>query len=339
MNSEESIRFIKRLGDLLQKGYHMENALSFLQVYSSDYLKNQIELIRVQLRDGATLCASLDCLNLPNEIRSYVYFYEEQGELAEGLVLAASLAQKRLATKKQFQKLLRYPLFLLWGTVVVLIVLNHFIVPHFQALFVTMQQSPPLLTKMFFQFLEVFPYICLAILAIGTCGAFFLFKHFKETSPHDKIVFLLKWNRSKVFVQQLISYYFSLQLGRLLETGMTFQQALTIFENQSLLRFFQAEASMMKKALATGESLVAYMQSQEYYLNELSIVIENGMRTGTVSGDLQQYSIWLFQEMEDKLQKGVVWLQPILLICIGGFVFLLFLVVMLPMFEMIGSLQ
>lgn len=57
-NQEEGIRFIKRLGELLQKGYHMENALSFLQVYSSDHFKSQIELIRVQLRDGATLCAS-----------------------------------------------------------------------------------------------------------------------------------------------------------------------------------------------------------------------------------------------------------------------------------------
>lgn len=61
----------------------------------------------------------------------------------------------------------------------------------------------------------------------------------QKRSPHDQIALFLKIKPIKATAQQAISYYFSLQLGRLLETGMSLQQALYVFEGQDYLRFLK----------------------------------------------------------------------------------------------------
>ncbi|GIN17859.1 competence protein ComG [Shouchella clausii] len=335
----EQVQFLKRLGELLNKGYEMDQALSFLAVHASRELQGKITGLKKDLREGKTLWQSIEPFSLPGEAQSFVYFYEEQGELAEGLVSAAQLAEKRAYTKKQLQKLLRYPIFLLWGAAVVLIVLNQFVVPHFKSLYATMESAPPWLTQFFFQFLTYVPYMLIGLAMVGFIASMLIWKQYKKRSPHDQIAVFLKIKPIKATVQQAISYYFSLQLGRLLETGMSLQQALNVFEGQDYLRFFKEEARWMNNELERGESFIAYIKEKPYYLDELAAIVENGMRTGTIASDLQQYSEWLYQEMDDRLQKGVVWLQPVLLLAIGAFVFGLFLVVMLPMFEMIGSLE
>lgn len=61
----------------------------------------------------------------------------------------------------------------------------------------------------------------------------------------------------------------------------------------------------MNDELERGESFIAYIKQKPYYLDELAAVVENGMRTGTIASDLQQYSEWLYQEMDDRLQKAL----------------------------------
>lgn len=337
-STDEQIQFIKRLGELLSKGYEMEQALQFLQVQASKELHADMEYMRNELKRGSSVCNSLNSLQLAGEIQSFIYFYEEQGRLAEGLVEAAQLAQKRAVIKKQFQKLLRYPLFLLWGTIIALMVVNQFIVPHFKSLFQTMQNSPPLLTQLFFSFLTVFPYISISLIAVGVISVYTIIRKYRTKTAHEKMALLLKMKQSKIVVQQLVSYFFSMQLCRLLSTGMTIQQALFIFEKQNFLEFFRHEAQVMRTALTKGETLFTYINTQHYYTSELAIIIENGMKTGKVAEDLQYYSQWLFQEIEDTIQKRMAIMQPFLLIGIGGFILILFLVVMLPMYEMIDSM-
>ncbi len=59
----------------------------------------------------------------------------------------------------------------------------------------------------------------------------------------------------------------------------------------------------MRTALMKGDALFTYIGNRDYYTNELAIIVENGMKTGKVAEDLQYYSQWLFQEIEETIQK------------------------------------
>ncbi|TSB44727.1 competence type IV pilus assembly protein ComGB [Alkalicoccobacillus porphyridii] len=334
---EQAGRLI-RIGTLLKQGYPMEAALSFIALHVHSQEQAQLKSVQMDLQRGIRIHEAFTHLELPPDILSFLYFYEEQGDIAEGLIQAGKVYEGRQKTKKHIQKLLRYPIVLGWAGLMVLIIVQQFIVPHFQNLFVSMNSQPPLLTSIFFQLLENLPYIT-AVLLILIAILYVCYRRFVKPLPsHEKIDRLLKIHFLASVTRRVLTYYFSLQFGRLLAAGMSIQHALTIFEKQSHLPFFQHEAVVMKAELAQGESFNQMLANRPYFSKDLSFVVENGHRTGYMATDLQNYSEMLFQELEDTLRKCMTFLQPIFFILMGGFIFVVFLSVMLPMFEMIGAL-
>ncbi|WP_059103245.1 competence type IV pilus assembly protein ComGB [Shouchella shacheensis] len=338
-DNPERARMLIRLGRLLMQGYTTDAALSFLRVHVSPEIKQGLAEMQKDLRLGKRVHEGLEHLHLPAEILSFVYFYEEQGNVAGGLIQAGALFEKREQTKKNIQKLMRYPVLLIWVSLLVIIVLNQFIVPHFQALFSTMNSEPPFLTGLFLDGMSYFPYVAFALLLLGALVFLYVQRRMKPRSPHEKVAFLLAFKPTHHLTKRLLTYYFSLQFGRLLDAGMSMQQALHVFEKQNHLKFFSDEATRLKIDLSKGEPFHELLEKKSYFLTELSFVVENGTRTGYLAADMQHYSELLYQELDEGLQKGLTWLQPVFLILIGGFVFGLFLAVMLPMFEMIGALD
>ncbi|ARK31435.1 type II secretion system F family protein [Halalkalibacter krulwichiae] len=142
----------------------------------------------------------------------------------------------------------------------------------------------------------------------------------------------------KKYVQITLSYVFSLQLGKLLLAGMTLQQSLKHFENQDYLPFFQQECFLISIQLQRGQPFYEILEDKSYFCNELAVVVTNGEKTGYLAKDLEQYSDILLQELDDSIQKIIRLIQPTLFILVGGLVFLLFLVTLVPVFQMIGSM-
>lgn len=328
-----------RIGTLLQQGYTMEAALSFISLHANEEIQEQLDQVQTDLHSGMRIHEAFERLRLPADILSFIYFYEEQGEVANGFIQAGIVFQGREKTRVQIQKLLRYPLVLGWAGVMVLIIVQQFIVPHFQNLFVSMNSDPPALTAFFFKILENLPFIAFVFFILF----FILYMYYrikiKPIPPHLKINKLLQLKITRELTRRILTYYFSLQFGRLLGGGMSIQHALSIFEEQNHLPFFQHEAVQMKRELQQGESLTQMLQNRYYFLKDLSFVVENGNRTGYLASDLQNYSELLFTDLEESLKKGLALLQPIFFIGMGGFIFVVFLSVMLPMFEMIGALR
>ncbi|MBM0067705.1 competence type IV pilus assembly protein ComGB [Alkalicoccobacillus gibsonii] len=339
INQLEQAKRLIRIGTLLQQGYTMEAALSFISLHANEEIKEQLNQVQMDLHSGMRIHEAFERLHLPADILSFIYFYEEQGEVANGFIQAGIVFQGREKTRVQIQKLLRYPLVLGWAGVMVLIIVQQFIVPHFQNLFVSMNSNPPALTAFFFKILENLPLIAFVFFIL----LFVLYLYYrikiKPIPPHLKINKLLQLKITRELTRRILTYYFSLQFGRLLGGGMSIQHALSIFEEQTHLPFFQHEAVLMKRELQQGESLTQMLQNRYYFLKDLSFVVENGNRTGYLASDLQNYSELLFTDLEESLKKGLALLQPIFFIGMGGFIFIVFLSVMLPMFEMIGALR
>ncbi|MEK4565615.1 competence type IV pilus assembly protein ComGB [Alkalihalobacillus sp. FSL R5-0424] len=339
VNQLEQAKRLIRIGNLLQQGYSMDAALSFIALHGNETVQVQLEHVQADLHSGVRIHEAFEHLNLPADILSFIYFYEEQGEVANGFIQAGIVFEGREKTRVQIQKLLRYPLVLGWAGVMVLIIVQQFIVPHFQNLFVSMNSNPPALTAFFFKFLENLPLIACGILVVLISLYMYYRVKIKPMPPHLKINKLLQLKITRRVTCRILTYYFSLQFGRLLAGGMSIQHALSIFEQQSHLPFFQHEAVQMKRELQQGESLSQMLQNRHYFLKDLSFVVENGNRTGYLASDLQNYSELLFVDLEESLKKGMAFLQPVFFIGMGGFIFVVFLSVMLPMFEMIGALR
>lgn len=71
---------------------------------------------------------------------------------------------------------------------------------------------------------------------------------------------------------------------------------------------------------------------------ELSYVITHGQANGNLAIELGDYSDLIMEKMERKIKHMVVIIQPILFTCIGGIVVLMYLAMIMPMFQMMNSI-
>ncbi|WP_227936866.1 competence type IV pilus assembly protein ComGB [Alkalihalobacillus deserti] len=327
-----------RIGRLLEQGYPLETALRFIQLHVGIKIKEQIEQVLLHLKEGHPVHEACQSFEIPNSIKSFLYFYEQQGQLAQGFNQAGMLLNHREKIITELTKLLRYPLTLLLLCGLVLILMFQFVFPHFRSIFTMMSESPPLFTKMFMQFLFQLPYFMIIGLVVLLFSALFIRFKMKKWSVSERIMKLLNVPFCKNHVQIIISYFFSLQLGKLLSAGLTLQEALLQFEKQEYVSFLQLECMQISSELQKGRPFREILKEKAFFCDELSVVVDNGEKTGYLAGDLEHYSDILFQELEDSLQKGLRMIQPMLFLMIGGFIFLLFIATMLPMFQMIGAL-
>ncbi|GAE37082.1 competence type IV pilus assembly protein ComGB [Halalkalibacter akibai] len=326
-----------RIGRLLQLGYPLETALKFIQLHVNLELQMQLGEVLIQLKEGHPVHVAFDYVDIPSSIKSFLYFYERQGQLAEGFTQAGTLLHHQLKMTNELWKLLRYPSTLLMLCGVVLLLMFHFVIPHFQTVFNLMTNTPPFYTIIFMKILLLTPYFLSAFFLLLLCLFVIVQIKWRKWTAHDRIQLFLKFPICRRYVQMIISYVFSLHLGRLLQSGMTLQQALVEFENQNYLPFFREECTVIKSELLQGQPLYEILREKHFFCEELSIVVNNGEKTGYLAADLEHYGDILMEELEEEVQKGLRIVQPALFVVIGGFVFILFLVTMLPLFHMLGT--
>lgn len=102
--------------------------------------------------------------------------------------------------------------------------------------------------------------------------------------------------------------------------------------------FFQYEAGRIERQLIAGEPLQSIIAKSGYYEEELSYIITHGQANGNLAIELGDYSDLIMEKMEQKVKRMLVIIQPILFTCIGGIVVLMYLAMIMPMFQMMNSI-
>ncbi len=325
------------IGRLLKQGYPLNTALTFIQLHVSNQTKRQITDVLEHLKNGHPVYVAFHSFDIPPSLKSFLYFYEQQGDMAQGFIHAGALLEQREKMKQELIKLLRYPILLIWLCLLIIVLMYQFVVPHFRSFF-SMAEDIPLLTKILLSFLQYAPYVFTLLFAFLLAFTLYYWYRIKSWSPYQKVMKLLSLPVCSKYVQIIITYYFALQLGQLLSVGMSLQQALRVFNKQDYLPFFQQECTQLMHELHQGHSLPSMLSKRVYFRSELSFVVENGEKTGYLANDLVHYSEMLFGELDESFQRALRFIQPAFFIMVGGIVFLLFLATMLPLFQMVGVL-
>lgn len=161
---------------------------------------------------------------------------------------------------------------------------------------------------------------------------------YHRLSPDKKIFILLHIPILRIYTRLYLTHYFSFHFGSLLKTGMSINEALKTLAEQQLMTFFQHEAIKMQSDLKRGERLEQAIQSRPFYVKEFSHVIYNGQLNGMLGAALFDYSGLILRKMEEQTKTWLAVIQPMTLVFIGLLVSLLFLSIMLPVFNVMNGL-
>ncbi|SFL67593.1 competence type IV pilus assembly protein ComGB [Salibacterium qingdaonense] len=331
--------FLMKTGTLLEQGYPLDQALQLISWEQPYNIKEKVLQMSEELRTGTGFHEVLHQHEFPADVCAYVFFSEQGGFLSEGLKGAGELYQKRIKVRGSMQKLLRYPIVLMWILFMIAVVMVHYLFPSFRRLFQSLDMDFPVLTRIMLQLFQYAPYAAVILLPLIVAGFIYYMCRFRHFTPQRQYASLYRLPWVSTYLKLFLTYYFSLQFSSMLKGGVSIYEVCLVFEKQHHFPFFQVEGSQLKQKLKEGKTLYAAVEESGWYRGDMKYVIQHGQVSGRLAEDLAFYGERMLEVLEERINKTVMILQPVLFLIIGVVILGMFLSVFLPMFQLMNSMQ
>ncbi|MDM5298728.1 competence type IV pilus assembly protein ComGB [Bacillus pumilus] len=333
-SKKEQAEFLSKLAQLIQAGYTLIEALTMVNIQLT---KKQQQLITKGMQwliEGEPFYLVLERLHFQREVIAILCFSEKHGSLSRALEQSSHFLEKKLQHIDTFKRMLRYPVFLMFTVVIVLILVQQMIIPQFSLLYSSMDtRASWLIQGMFalFQFLH-FVLLGTGILCIGLTGYYVVF--FQKKSTLEKLKMMSRLPFIYKGMQQMHTYLFSLQLSGLLQAGLSIYESLQAFKQQSYFPFLQEISEQMIQDLRKGESMENQVGQSPFFEKHFSAVIKHGEASGMLAREMYTYSQFLLENAELKIEKWISWLQPMIYGLTAFLILIVYLSILLPMYQL-----
>lgn len=334
----EQANFLKRTGDLLLRGYPIAEAIESIALQLPSNRKEELNGCLVELKQGSPFHEVLNNLGFHKDLVGYVYFAEQHGSFAEALLEGSDLALLKDKDFKKLLKLLQYPMLLIFITGFLFIFIQNTLLPRFTTLFASLGLKENFFTKVLYAFDHYFPIALYAVLISLTLTAIYYFFVFRKLSILTQRVLLVRIPIVGRILKLLFTHYFSIQLSFLLSGGISVSLALSLFEKNHRQPFYSRVAEDIRIKLVTGENLDTIIASYAFFEKEFPMIIKHGQENGKLEQELLFFSKHCVTSVEERIEKSLKTIQPILYVFIGCLVVSMYLSILLPMFHLLDSI-
>lgn len=334
----EQANFLKKVGDLLKRGYPISEAIESVTFHTSKKRKKELMAALGMLKDGLPFHRVLEELNFHPDLVGYVFFAEEHGNLPEAIQEGSKLLLKRDQDLKRLLKLLYYPILLFFMTSLLLFFVQKTLLPRFTTLFKTMNLKENIFTTLVFSLSDVMPFLATSVLLIGVGITVYYYTHLKKLPTLTKKSLITSVPFLGNFFKLLYTHYFSVQLSYLLSGGLSVYEALQLFERNQSQKLYSEVGVEIKKKLVRGEKLEDILGEFRVFDHDLSRIIKHGQQNGKLEQELYFYSLHCVNILETKIEKNLRIIQPLLYSFIGILILCIYLAILLPMFHLMDGI-
>lgn len=334
----EQAQFLKRTGNLLQRGYPIAEAIESLSFQLPAARKDELINLLEGLKKGLSFHEVLASRGFYEDLIGYVYFAEQHGSLAEALLQGSELVLKKEKDKRKLINMLHYPALLIFITGIMFVFVEKSLLPRFTVLFTSMNLEENLYSKIINLFGKYFPFALFFLFILGIAGSFFYLFIFRKIPILRKRAFLVKIPLIGSFLKLMYTHYFSIQLGFLVSGGISVAEALTLFEDNRRQPFYAVLAKDMKNRLIMGGKLELILNSYPFLEREFALIVKHGQENGKLGQELFFYSQHCMTILEETTEKQMKRIQPILYLFIGALIVSMYLAILLPMFHLMDGL-
>ena len=103
---DEQANFLKKLGELLIRGYPLSEALESVLYHLPKYRRQEINECLVTLKEGYPFYLILQKLKFDEHLTGYVFFAEQHGGMATAFIEGSNMVQKRANDFSKIKKLI-----------------------------------------------------------------------------------------------------------------------------------------------------------------------------------------------------------------------------------------
>ena len=338
VKSDDVVGFTRQLSTMVGAGLPLTEALSILEVQSSQAMSRLVTEIRQEVEAGNSLSDALE--ESGSDVFSKVYIAlvragESAGVLDEILMRLANNMEKQREFKQNIKGAMIYPIIVLVGMVVVGIIMMIFVVPKMTAMYKDFGATLPLPTQILIglsDFLVNFWYI-LVILVGGL--AYFVYKWSKTEVGAlliEKAIFdipIIGPLRKKVILAE-----FARTMSLLIGAGISILEALRIVSDAVGSRIIRMRLEEAAGEVEKGRPLGIVLAKFEEFPPILPQMLSVGEQTGQVAEILTRIADYFEQESEVGVNALSTAIEPIIIVIMGIGVLFLVMAVIMPIYNL-----
>jgi type II secretory pathway component PulF len=327
------INFTRQFVTLHRAGLPMLSAIGALQAQTkSKPLARALDTIRKDLMGGAALSAAMS-----KHPRVFGELYvnsiwagETGGVLDDILDRLVMLLEHERKLKSDVGSAMRYPIILMFGFLVAIVVLSAFVLPKFTQLLTTVGGKMPLPTKIligFTDFMAKFWYVVVLLVA-GVAVLCFLFIR----TPAGR----LWWDRLKFKLPVFGPIIYKLALSRfarmfetLDRTGLPILRSLGLVGKTVGNVYLAGAVEKLAESVRRGRGLAAPMREIGVFPTMVVQMVATGEESGALDDMLKQVSDYYDSEVEYAVKNLTGMIEPIMIGAMGvGAIFLIIAIIM-----------
>ncbi|WP_313893900.1 competence type IV pilus assembly protein ComGB [Psychrobacillus sp.] len=328
--------FLKRQSELLKEGYTFHESVVMLlpfHVKNPDLVAHKV--IEVH-KNGLSVTEVFKVLGFPNRILLPISLATIHGQLQETLEILSVQVGIFERARKKLNNLLMYPLFLFVVIFLLFSIFRIYFLPNMQSLLDTRSQAESSASIVWTGILLQLPNYSLIALVLLVLAIFTLLFFVRKKSVAVQLSFYEKLPIVHAWYRLFLTRTFTREIGSLIESGMSLQQAFDALMKQEEHKILQFIAGQMKDKIVHGESFSSAVLLLPYFTADFHHFVIHGENSGHLGRELTLYSEFLSERLEAKITRYLGIIQPVLFLILAVFIVGAYLAILLPIYEMIN---
>lgn len=327
-----------QLAIMIQSGLDLSSALNSLAAQCErPALAEVLADVNELVRSGNTLSESLRTYPqvFDGAYVATVAAAEASGRMSEVLKQLAAMQRSELRLRQSIKALLTYPVLLTSIAGLVIGILVVFVLPRFAEIFAQYEVELPLVTRALLAIaseikLRWWLWLPATALLIGGAAAW----RWTESGRRRLDAWLLHLPTISGVARPLLTGRLCTLLGLLLQSGVPLLEALRLCGRASGNTAYRSLLDELTDSVLNGHGLGPALLDAEVVPLSAREMISTGERTGKLAEVAALLGAHYEQEAEDRMKQAVRIVEPLITVVMGGFVAVVVLAVMLPIFDL-----
>ena len=337
LDKENKIYFIKRLYELINHGYMLEDSLEFLLI-QYDVADDEIKKIKEKLSNGNKLSDILAYLGYSQLIISKIKFAEDYGRIEDMLLEVETYLTIQKIQQEKVIKTLRYPLFLTLTLICLIMVFNALVIPQFENIYTSSNIKMDLQTIILIKSLYYIPKFISIIFIFTIFGIAYIIYTIRY-KPHLFLKILLYIPKVRNYSKLYFSYRFSMELSLFLMSGFSLKTALEVMVEENYDYYLTEFSKDILSELDNGIGFEEAVAKIKFFDKSMEKFLKHGKNNGLLDKELKLFSELMLDTFLTSLDRTLRKLQPILFGILAVVIVGLYMVILLPIFNMASSLK
>lgn len=337
LDEENKIYFIQRLSELIEHGYMLEDSIEFL-LFQYDVSLEKIDSLKLELSHGKKLSDLLRYLGYSTFVTSKMKFAEDYGSIEDMLLEIENYLRIKKEQKEKVIKTLRYPLVLTIALITLIMVFNLLVIPQFENIYTSSSIKMDIQTIILIKMIYLTPKI-ISIIVIFSIIVLVYMIYIKKYRKNIFLNTLMYIPKIRVYARLYYSYKFTLELSLFLMSGFSLKTALEVIIEENYDYYLTYFSKKIMRDLDKGLSFEEAIASIKFFDKSVEKFVIHGINNGLIDRELKLFSELMLDTFLTSLDKMLRKFQPVLFAILAFVIIGLYMVILMPIFNMASSLK